>query len=162
MALTAARRSRAAVRVTCGVLVLDQRRRLLIGQATGSPRWDIPKGIADSGESWAEAAARELREETGLVVDAHGLSPLGVHQYLPGKRLALFAWQPPDMPDPATLRCSSMFRARDGRLVPELARFAVLPWVEALARLGKNMARVLGDPAVLKDVAALGNSSAAS
>ena len=135
------------------MLVLDRGRRLLIGQATGSPRWDIPKGIAEPGESWAEAALRELREETGLVVEAARLSPLGVHQYLPGKRLALFAWHPADMPDPATLRCSSMFRARDGRLLPELAQFAVLPWAEALTRLGKNMVRVLGDPAVLTAVA---------
>jgi 8-oxo-dGTP pyrophosphatase MutT (NUDIX family) len=128
---------------TCGVLVTDGEL-LLIGQATASPRWDIPKGMAEPGESWLEAAARELREETGLVAEPGNLVSLGVHRYLPAKQLALFAWRPSAMPDPAALRCSSMFRNRDGRMVPEFARFAALPWPEALARLGKNMARVLG------------------
>lgn len=129
---------------TCGVLVSDGEL-LLIGQATASPRWDIPKGIAEPGEPWQEAAARELREETGLVAEPASLVDLGLHRYLPGKQLALFAWRPPAMPDPATLRCSSMIRTRDGRLIPELARFAVLPWNDAVARVGKNMARVLGE-----------------
>ena len=117
---------------------------VLIGQASFSPRWDIPKGLAEEGESWPAAAARELQEETGLVVDPGALVDLGVHRYLPGKQLALFAWRPERMPDPSALRCTSTFRARDGRLVPEFARFAVAPWDEALARVGKNMARVLG------------------
>jgi len=129
---------------TCGVLVSDGEH-LLIGQATASPRWDIPKGVAEPGESFVAAAGRELREETGLVADPAALVPLGVHRYLPGKQLALFAWHPAAMPDPAGLRCSSTFRGRDGRLVPEFARFALLPWAEAVARVGKNMARVLGE-----------------
>jgi putative (di)nucleoside polyphosphate hydrolase len=117
--------------------------RLLIGQATASPRWDIPKGVAEGDETFLAAAVRELREETGLLAGQDALRPLGVHRYLPGKDLALFAWNPGVMPDPAVLRCTSMFRGRDGRLVPEFARFAVLPWAEAMGRLGKNMARVL-------------------
>lgn len=132
-------------RTTCGVLVLDGENRLLIGQAPAAPRWDIPKGLAEPGETWPEAAARELREETGLVADPGALLPLGVHRYLPGKQLALFRWPVPEAPDPGTLRCASVFRARDGRLLPEFTRFAVLPWPEALARLGKNMARVLSE-----------------
>ena len=128
---------------TCGVLVSDGAGRLLLGQATGSPRWDIPKGIAERGESWADAAARELLEETGLRAEPSALSPLGLHRYLPAKDLALFGWHPSPAPDPAALRCKSMVRLRDGRLVPELTRFVLLPWTEALQRVGKNMARVL-------------------
>jgi 8-oxo-dGTP pyrophosphatase MutT (NUDIX family) len=29
-------------------------------------RWDLPKGHLDSGETWKQAARRELREETGI------------------------------------------------------------------------------------------------
>lgn len=130
-------------RTTCGVLVTDASANLLIGQATASFRWDIPKGVAEPGEPFLDAAVRELREETGLAADPAALASLGVHDYLPGKALALFRWEPDAMPDPAALRCTSMFRARDGRLVPEFVRFAVLPWADALARMGRNMARVL-------------------
>ena len=56
-----------AKRISCGVIVTDGNR-LLLGHATRSPRWDIPKGLAEPGESLAAAAVRELAEETGLVV----------------------------------------------------------------------------------------------
>lgn len=134
-----------ARQISCGVLVNAGAGRLLLGQATGSPRWDIPKGLAEPGERWPEAAVRELFEETGLRAEPGALASLGVHRYLPAKDLALFAWRPPACPDPAALRCTSMFRGRDGRLVPEFARFALLSWEEALARVGKNLARVLGE-----------------
>ena len=58
-----------AVKTSCGVIVGDGER-ILLGHATRSPRWDIPKGEAEPGEDFAEAAARELQEETGLVVPA--------------------------------------------------------------------------------------------
>ncbi len=127
--------------LSCGVLVTDGAG-LLLGHATRSPRWDIPKGLAEAGETPAEAASRELAEETGLVVPAAALEDLGRHRYLPGKTLALFRWRPPCMPDPAALVCRSTFIAGAATL-PEFERFGVFPWPEALARVGKNMARVL-------------------
>jgi 8-oxo-dGTP pyrophosphatase MutT (NUDIX family) len=126
---------------SCGVLVTDGAR-LLLGHATRSTRWDIPKGLADAGEDFTLAAARELLEETGLEVAPAALVPLGIHQYLRGKDLALFKWRPASMPDPATLRCSSRF-AVGKTMLPELDRFGMFDWQEALARVGRNMARVL-------------------
>lgn len=128
---------------SCGVLVRDAAGLVLLGQATGSARWDIPKGVAEAGEAFADAACRELREETGLVADPAALRALGVHRYLPAKDLALFGWEAGRI-DVAGLRCGSTFRGRDGREVPELARFALVGWDEMLGRVGKNMARVLG------------------
>ena len=130
------------VMTSCGVLVRDSAGLVLLGQATGSARWDIPKGVAEAGERFVEAAVRELREETGLIADPAMLQVLGVHRYLPAKQLALFGWEAGEI-EVAGLRCSSTFRGRDGREVPELARFALLAWGEALARVGKNMRRVL-------------------
>jgi putative (di)nucleoside polyphosphate hydrolase len=127
---------------SCGVVVTDGTR-LLLGHATRSPRWDIPKGLLEAGESTAEAAARELREETGLSVPAEALIHLGTHKYLRDKDLALFAWFPPEMPDPTTLRCTSFLRLRDGSVVPEFDRFGIFAWPDAIERVGKNLARIL-------------------
>ena len=127
---------------SCGVIVSDGER-ILLGHATRSPRWDIPKGEAEPGEGFAEAAVRELQEETGLVAPPSDLTSLGIHPYLRGKDLALFAWTPPNLPDPETLVCTSKFALPNGTLLPEFDRFGLFPWEEALGRVGKNMARVL-------------------
>ncbi|MBO0735836.1 MAG: NUDIX hydrolase, partial [Alphaproteobacteria bacterium] len=117
--------------------------RVLLGHATRSPRWDIPKGVAEPGEDPAAAAARELLEETGLAVAPEDLAALGVHAYLRGKDLALFAWVPPQLPDPQSLTCTSRFTLPNGSLLPEFDRFGLFAWEEALSRVGKNMAQVL-------------------
>ena len=131
-------------RTSCGVVVTDGEQ-MLLGHATRSVLWDIPKGIAETGESFIAAARRELEEETGLLAPQGALIDLGLHAYLRGKDLAVFAWRPAALPDPTALRCRSMIRLPDGRRIPEFDAFAVLPWAEALARVGKNMARVLAE-----------------
>lgn len=128
--------------VSCGVIVTDGHR-LLLGHAARSPRWDIPKGIAEPDEEHATAAARELDEETGLLASPADLRPLGVHAYLPGKDLALFIWRPKTLPAPATLACRSMVRLPGGGTLPELDRFGMFGWDEALVKVGKNLARIL-------------------
>jgi 8-oxo-dGTP pyrophosphatase MutT (NUDIX family) len=45
----------------------------------GKERWQLPKGIVDPGESPAETAAREIREEAGI--EAELLAPLDVIEY---------------------------------------------------------------------------------
>jgi 8-oxo-dGTP pyrophosphatase MutT (NUDIX family) len=120
--------------------------RVLLGHATRSPRWDIPKGMVEPGESHEAAARRELLEETGIVVEPGVLQSLGVHSYLPRKDLALFVWQT-ELPDPATLICRSTFIVGN-RILPEFDRFAVPVWADAWELMGKSLARTLGDVAV--------------
>ena len=140
-ALQAAGRWDLARSTSCGVIVTDGAN-ILLGHASRSPRWDIPKGLAEPGETPAEAALRELKEETGLDVAAADLVPLGVHAYLPAKDLALFAWRPAAMPAPDGLVCASTFLV-NGVAFAEFDRFGLFAWDDALGRVGKNMARVL-------------------
>ncbi len=43
---------------------------LLVIHRPGHGDWSLPKGKLDDGESWEQAAVREVHEETGLVVRA--------------------------------------------------------------------------------------------
>jgi 8-oxo-dGTP pyrophosphatase MutT (NUDIX family) len=126
---------------SCGVIVTDGER-VLLGHATRSPRWDIPKGEAEPGESFAAAARRELFEETGLDAPEAELRPLGVFPYRRGKDLALFEWVPRQLPDPQTLACASCF-SWNGRMWPEFDRFGLFTHAEVLARVGKSLAALL-------------------
>lgn len=128
--------------MSCGIVVTDGRL-ILLGHATRSPRWDIPKGMADPGEEFPAAARRELREETGLVVDERALVPLGTYPYRRDKGLALFGWRPAALPDPKALVCTSEFPYRDGSMLPEFDRFGLFPQAEAVLRVGKDMADIL-------------------
>jgi 8-oxo-dGTP diphosphatase len=64
--------SDALPRVGSALLVKDDRGRVLLGQRNKDPQrgsWVIPGGKIHAFERIAEAAARELQEETGLTVE---------------------------------------------------------------------------------------------
>src|SRR5690606_26492784 len=77
--------------VSCGILIVDHDDELLLCHATGTSRWDIPKGRREPGESEQDAAIRETFEETGLRFEPQALLELGRFRYRPGKDLHLFA-----------------------------------------------------------------------
>ena len=131
--------------VSCGIVMLNARRELFVCHATGTSRWDLPKGLQESGESALQTAVREAWEETSLVLEPETLDDLGLYDYLPAKRLHLFA-----------LRVAvDAFQIRDCRCHTSFPQHATgLPTLEvdayawkSLDQLGdwcgKNMSRVL-------------------
>jgi len=57
------------------VLLIDDQGRVLLQRETGYGRWCLPGGSCEEGQSFAAAAAAELREETGLEVEEDALTP---------------------------------------------------------------------------------------
>jgi 8-oxo-dGTP pyrophosphatase MutT (NUDIX family) len=130
--------------ISSGVIVTDGKR-LVLGHASRSSRWDIPKGGVEPGETLEQAARRELSGETGLAAPENALTPLGTFPYLRDKDLALFAWVVPELPDPGALICSEYFVLPAGARLPEFDRFGLFTRDEALTRVGKNLARLLAE-----------------
>lgn len=59
------------VALAASAVICDQAGRVVLikrGTEPGKGLWSVPGGSVDPGESLAEAAAREAREETGLIV----------------------------------------------------------------------------------------------
>lgn len=83
-------------RIGSALLVRDEASRILLGQRNKDPQrgsWVIPGGKIHAFESIAEAAARELREETGLTVEVGNqfrvyeiLNPPAEH------RIVIYSW----------------------------------------------------------------------
>ncbi|MGV8880687.1 MAG: NUDIX hydrolase [Rhodoglobus sp.] len=73
-------------RLTSRVILLDEHSRVLLfltkaPDTSGIARWLTPGGGVDAGESRHEAAVRELREETGLVIEDLG-EPVWSHDFV--------------------------------------------------------------------------------
>src|SRR5262249_48131450 len=66
--------------VGVGAIVVQEGRVLLVrrGQAPLVGEWSLPGGVLECGETLREAASREAREETGLIVEPAEM--LGVYE----------------------------------------------------------------------------------
>ena len=75
---------RHVVSVTADIVVLNQRMQPLVIKRKNPPfqnGWALPGGYVDEGETFLQAAVRELLEETGLRVLPHRLLPLSIRDH---------------------------------------------------------------------------------
>ena len=138
---------------SCGILVCNGREELLLCHATGTSRWDIPKGHGEAGESSQDTALRETAEETGLVFQPDELLELGRYPYRPSKDLWLYAALT-DRFDATRCHCRTQFADRFGRMRPEMDAFAWVPFAAVRERCAGNMAFLLTTRLSLPDTLA--------
>lgn len=115
--------------VAAGVLLFDERDRVLLVDPTYKPGWEFPGGVVERGEAPARAGMREVEEETG--VRLHDVP-----------RLLVVDWERPMPPDTAACACSSTVAgfdsaAAEGLLLPgpELRGWRFVTEEEAAALL---------------------------
>ncbi len=88
--------SDALPRIGSALLVQDDRNRILLGQRNKDPQrgsWVIPGGKIHAFESIAEAATRELQEETGLTVEVGPLFKVYEIVNPPNEhRIVIYSW----------------------------------------------------------------------
>lgn len=116
---------------------------ILIGHATGTSHWDIPKGRLNDNETPKQAVVRETKEETGLTIDSDKLIDLGLMPYIHTKDLYLWKYIVDILPDISTIKCESMFINKYGKLVPEMNKFKYATLDESLNFVSKSMAKIL-------------------
>ncbi|MEO3756113.1 NUDIX domain-containing protein [Streptomyces sp. B6B3] len=99
--------------LAAGVLLFDDRDRVLLVDPTYKPGWEFPGGVVEAGEPPARAAVREVAEELGLHL---------THE----PALLIVDWEPPRPPRFGGLRL--LFDG--GRLEAERVREVLLPGAE--------------------------------
>jgi len=111
---------------TCGVFLISNDNKLLICHPTGHGHgndWSIPKGLVDKGETYVQAAHRELMEETGIEINIKNLSQLPEQIYKSKKKtLVPFVAKLVKNSFEINTQCHSFFQ-RNGNLIPEVDKF---------------------------------------
>ncbi len=131
-------------RISCGIVVVNPARELLLCHATGTSHWDIPKGGMDPGETPLETALRETREESGLLFDRGDVVELGGFRYRRSKSLHLFATLTERF-DAGRCRCTSHYVDGWGRRRPEMDGFAWTSFDTLRDRCARHMGEVLSE-----------------
>ena len=106
--------------------------------------FDLPKGKVDKGESFEEAALREVEEETGLVLEKNKLKFHGVFEYKQRKDLALFEYRIDSPVNISELKCrTTFFNENADKEVPEHIGYEIIPFSEIENKFFPNLVKVI-------------------
>lgn len=132
-------------KISCGIVIVNEYAEILVGRVTGTPRWDLPKGVMEDDETPVEAAVRECIEEFGLAVDPNVLLDLGRHPYNRDKNIHLFTtYMKKDDIKIDKLYCSSTYKNHyTNKMVNEVDGYDWMPITEIHEWTGVSMTRVL-------------------
>lgn len=129
--------------ISAGFILIDKATHMVLaGHPNGRPysrdfAYDLPKGHIEEGETPLEAAKRELKEETGIVLsEGTNIYEIGHVSYNSKKSLHLFSAEI-DI-DVGSLRCESMFTDSYGKIKPEVDHYKLTDRCDAFF---KNMRR---------------------
>lgn len=125
--------------VTCGTIFYKEGK-ILLCHATDQKHWDLPKGKVENGETYAEAAVRECKEEIGFQISVNDLHFLGKVSYVRGKQLALF-YSTSRKPEIDELKCESTFINHRGFERLECDAFKYVPVTELDKYCTKRMCK---------------------
>lgn len=100
-------------------VIIRKDSQILIVHGTNNKYWNLPKGMPNAGESFEETAARETKEETGIIIPINELKLIGRFKYLTKKDLVLFEYQPKELPNTSSMKCTSLFTYKK-KEIPEV------------------------------------------
>lgn len=117
------------MKLSCGVIIINENNEILMGHVTGNKHYDLPKGMIDENESPLVCAIRECKEETSIELNKEELYDLGEHKYNKEKNLHLFlVYKNKNEIDIKNLECHSFFEDfYTKKLKPEVDGFS---WIE--------------------------------
>lgn len=132
------------MKVSAGVIFYTKDNKVLLAHATGQKHWDIPKGQPEEGEDFIDTAIRECKEEIGFSIeDKDYLEALGIMDYNSQKKLALFLYMGPTLPNVENCICSSFFTDRWNNEVLEVDAFQYIPLEKIEEYATKNLSKTL-------------------
>jgi len=111
---------------SAGIIITDGEKILGILPLT-KPKWDIPKGKKEDGESDIDCAIRECEEETGIAFDKNDLKEYSSYPYkdlnLIGKNLKVYTHRTKSLPKISEMKCA-LKKEIMGKEFPEITKYA--------------------------------------
>jgi 8-oxo-dGTP pyrophosphatase MutT (NUDIX family) len=125
-------------------LVLTNGTHFLGCHSTGNAFYDLPKGEVGKGEEPIQTCIRETKEEANVEIHENDLVDLGIFPYTNRKDLHLFLCFTEQLPDVATMRCTSTFvHPYTKKATLEVDGYRYIPFDEKENYVTQNMKKVL-------------------